>query len=288
VSGAESPVKCNGNYTYAGDYGGYPYYKHDTENYWLWYDYDIETCMITSDNPPFYIFPMFVRHDPSLVGDYVQALNVGSVVVTVYSGGEPPATPLVAQVFLITDEGGESTQYAYNYDYVSVYPPAQNSTYVTATSKFTSASFYWPYFVTDPTKPLIGDSTTQWVTPNGTVTNQRFHIDLGKAKIVKQIYYENYANTGSLSNVGAKNFILQGSNTDASFANTTYATNTGWDNLTTDTTVMAQHVDLNQPDPKYITVTNTTAYRYYALKFANTWGNTTNMGIRRIELQTAR
>ncbi len=39
-------------------------------------------------------------------------------------------------------------------------------------------------------------------------------------------------------------------------------------------------------DPKYITVTNSTAYRYYAFKFADAYGSIYYMGVRRIELQT--
>ena len=49
---------------------------------------------------------------------------------------------------------------------------------------------------------------------------------------------------------------------------------------------MVQHPSSNVVDPQYITVTNTTSYRYYAFKFADTWGGN-YMNVRRIELQTA-
>jgi hypothetical protein len=39
-------------------------------------------------------------------------------------------------------------------------------------------------------------------------------------------------------------------------------------------------------DPQYITVTNTTPYRYYAIKIEDDWTGSTFMGLRRIELQT--
>lgn len=168
----------------------------------------------------------------------------------------------------------------------SQYPIRWNDTYVKATSKYSTS--WWPYFATDPTKSLIGGGTNSaWLSPDGINTNQRFHIDLGTAKIVTRIYYENYHNSGLNTDLGVKNFIFQGSNTDADFADTTYLNDGTWDNLTTDTTVMAKHIVANTPDPKFINVTNSVAYRYYALKFADNYGGTTyGMCIRRIELQT--
>lgn len=174
------------------------------------------------------------------------------------------------------------------YGHVSVFPPAQSDTYVKATGPIYGIPTYSAYRATDPTRPLIGSyANNAWVST--TPTNQRFHIDLGAAKIVTKIYYENiHHNGGTVLDIGVKNFTFQGSNTDASFADTTYATDTGWDNITTNTTVMDIHVSANIPDPKYIGVTNTTAYRYYAFKFADNWGSGTSMGIRRIELQVSK
>lgn len=165
--------------------------------------------------------------------------------------------------------------------YSSVYPPAQSDTYVKATTKWSES--YWPYFATDPTKSLIGSRLeNSWLA--NTTTNQRFHIDLGSAKVIKRIYYENYHNYGDLTTMGVENFTFWGSNIAASFNNLTYSTDTGWTQLTTSQSTFDQHVALDQADPKYITVTNTTAYRYYAFKFADNYGST-SMGVRRIELQ---
>jgi len=169
-------------------------------------------------------------------------------------------------------------------DYTLVYPPAHNATYVKATTTY-SASYY-PYFGTDPAKSLIGTSLgTSWLASAGSNTNQRFHIDLGSAKIIRRIYYENYHHLTIGIDQGAKTLIFQGSNTAASFAELTYATDTGWTTLTCSQNTFDEHVGADTEDPKYILVTNVTAYRYYAFKFADAWGASV-MGVRRVSLMT--
>lgn len=169
--------------------------------------------------------------------------------------------------------------------YQSEYPPAQNSTYVKATSEFNTS--FKPYFTTDPTKSLTGDWTNnQWVSQNAVNTNQRFHIDLGSAKVIKRFYYENgHDGTGTIS-WGAKDFTLWGSNDSGAFNTLTYSTDTNWTQITTSQSTLDQHTASNVPDPKYITLTNSTAYRYYAFKFANTYPAGNSIAVRRIELQT--
>jgi len=165
--------------------------------------------------------------------------------------------------------------------YISVYPPAHNDTYVKATTK-DSVSF-WQYFATDPAKSLIGSpASNAWVS-TAVTTNQRFHIDLGVPRVVRRIYFENNHTSGTPI-YDAKNFTFQGSNAATAFAELTYAVNTDWTNLTTVPTILAQHSAFDASDPQYVTVNNTTAYRYYAIKFADTY-DAGYMGIRRIELQ---
>ena len=167
--------------------------------------------------------------------------------------------------------------------YTSQYP-TQDADHVKATTTY-SASHY-PYFATDPAKSLTGTWTgNSWLAAEDSHFNQRFHIDLGSAKIIKRIYYENGHTDGSGGNVGVENFTFWGSNTAGSFAELTYATDTGWTELTVSQNTFDEHVALDQADPKYITVTNSTAYQYYAFKFADNYGNTALMGVRRIELQ---
>ena len=167
-------------------------------------------------------------------------------------------------------------------EYTSVYPPEYTTTYVKATTAVQAA-----HQATDPSKSLIGLwNGNQWLSAYGTVSQQRFHIDLGEAKVVKRIYYENSHNNGGTTNTGVKNFTLWGSNSADSFEELTYGTDTGWTNITTSQSTFDEHATGNTPDPKYITVTNSTAYRYYGFKFSDNYGNKTNIGVRRIELQT--
>ena len=178
--------------------------------------------------------------------------------------------------------------YETNAVYTSQYP-TQSADYVKATSTF-SANYY-PYFATDPTKSLIGDWVgTTWVT--NSITNQRFHIDLGSAKIVTKIYYENCHATGEITDRGAKNFTFWGSNEADAFAELTYGTDTDWTQidtysdkaLTQSKTTFDEHSAANEADPKYLYVDNTVTYRYYAFKFADNWTGA-YLAVRRIELQ---
>jgi len=167
--------------------------------------------------------------------------------------------------------------------YVSQYPTAQSDTYVKATSK--SDVLYWPYFATDPTKTLTGAyASNSWIS-NG-VSNQRFHIDLGSSKTVTRFYYENLHNSGSLTTKGVKTFTIWGSDNAAAFADLTYGTDTNWTQITAAQSTFDQHSDVDAVDPKYIEISNTTAYRYYAFKFADNYGGLLHMGFRRLVLQT--
>ncbi|MBA7527288.1 hypothetical protein ES705_19464 [subsurface metagenome] len=169
--------------------------------------------------------------------------------------------------------------------YTSQYPPAQSSTYVKATSYYSADNY--PHFTTDPTKPLTGSfAGNAWLSGLNKDTDQRFHIDLGSAKIIRRIYYENIHHLGGSTDGGAQNFTLWGSNTAGDFADLVYVNDGTWTELDVSQNTLDRHVDLDQADPKFITVTNSTAYRYYALKFADNYGNVYFMGVRRIELQT--
>lgn len=167
--------------------------------------------------------------------------------------------------------------------YTSQYPPVQSGTYVKSTT--IASEFYHPFFATDPTKPLTGGrSGNSWLA--STFANQRFHIDLGSAKVIKRIYYENSHNEGADTGKGAENFTLWGSNSAGSFTQLTYVVDTGWTQLTVAQNTFNRHIAEDAPWPGYITVTNETAYRYYAFKFADNYSDPNYMGVRRIELQT--
>lgn len=166
--------------------------------------------------------------------------------------------------------------------YESHYPLGQNTTYVKATTSY-STTFY-PWFATDPTESLTGSSTsTSWMS-DFVEANQRVHIDLGSAHPVKNIMYSNYHNSGTQTDRGIDNFTFWGSNTSGSFATLVYANNTGWTQLTISQSFFTPHAASNTAELRNITVTNTGSYRYYAFKMADGIGTDT-LAIRRLELQ---
>lgn len=168
--------------------------------------------------------------------------------------------------------------------YIPVYPVAHSTTYVKATTYLNTS--YYPHFSTDPSLSKIGETVGYtWVSTTGTYTNQRFHVDLGKPYVIRRIFYVNYHKSGTETNYGAKNLVFQGSNSADSFAELTYATDTGWTTLSLAQNSLDQHTAVNEIDPKYIIVNNGTAYRYYAFKFANNYGSTSYLGVRHLELQ---
>lgn len=175
--------------------------------------------------------------------------------------------------------------------YTSQYPPAHNDTYVKATSAFNGS--WLPDNATNPAKSLTGAAAggNEWISGNGQITNQSFHIDLGSGQIIKRIYFENghEAGTDTFGGIaqGAKNFTFWGTDNAAAFADTTYATDTNWTQLTTSISQFQQHALVDASDPQYAVVTNTTSYRYYRIKFADHWSGTDYIKVRRIELQTA-
>jgi len=167
--------------------------------------------------------------------------------------------------------------------FVADYPPSYSSTYVKATS--TASSYYYPWFATDPSTSLTGSYTyNAWLSVAGTLTNQKFNIDIGSANVLERIYLENVHDSGGSTDRGIRNFSVYGTNSSTAFDNRTYSDTT---NLTLLGTFEAQpHVASDVSDPQYFLVdAQGVAYRYYVLRIANNWGSTYSMGIRHIELQ---
>ena len=163
--------------------------------------------------------------------------------------------------------------------------PGLSGTYVKATTTY--GSQYYTYFACDPAKSLTGvRANNSWLSNITVYQNQRFHIDLTDAETIRRIYYENGHNSGGDTNVGVNNFTFWGSNSATSFTELDYSIDTGWTQLTIAQSTFDEHVGADQADPKYILVTNSTAYQYYCFKFADTHGGTFFQNVRRIELQT--
>jgi len=163
--------------------------------------------------------------------------------------------------------------------YTSYYPPAYSGTYV----KATSADWGAPYYAVDPSQPLTGGWGNSWLAYDGP---SRFHIDLGTGRIINRIYYENNHDSGSGTTFGVKDFTLWGTNSATAFAELTYNTDTDWVQITgLSQTYFDEHIALDQVDPKYITFSNSTSYRYYAFKFANNRASNPYLFLRRVTLQ---
>lgn len=162
------------------------------------------------------------------------------------------------------------------------YPTEYTDTTVKGTSRY-SSSYGW-HHACNPALSLIGAwSGTSWLTPSSTNTNQKLNIDLGQARTVNKIYLEAIHENGSFTNNGIKNFIIYGTNSSAAFDNVTYADTTDLTEL--GTFVGSEHIPSNVSDPQYFYFYNTTSYRYYILRCADTVGGTsTYMGIRQVEL----
>ena len=243
----------------------------------------------------------YVGGTTSLLVDPLTTEYAGGRLATqsLYLGGAAlPQIQLTSQALLATPEKGGIEFYQDAYygslttslgSYASHYPIAQDGVNVRATSYYNSTIYekFAPYNATNPATPLDGDPSTHlWCWTSATTTPQRFHIDLRRPHIVTRFYYENAHFAGAATDIGAKTFTLWGSNAATSFAELTYGTDTGWTQLTTSQGTLDQHAAADAADPKYVTVTNTTPYRYYAFKFADNWGNATFMGLRRVELQS--
>ena len=208
--------------------------------------------------------------------------------VLAFIRGSSPAALEIDYMEYATDGAAQSAYVTSATAYTSQYPTAQSDTYVKATTKYTTQT--WPYFATDPALSVTGNwPDNSWVADVHTVTNQRFHIDLGSSKIINRVYYENFQALGINTYYGINNFTLWGSDNAAAFAELTYATDTNWTQITgLSQSTMDEHSAADAADPKYITIAaNSTAYRYYAFKFADNHGSADFMGLRRIELQTA-
>lgn len=182
-----------------------------------------------------------------------------------------------------SSDANAQAAYVTNATYVSQYPTLDTS-HVKAT---TVIADYYPHNTCNPALSVTGsiDAVKAWTTTVDSVTNQRFHIDLGAAYVIKRIYYENGHHSGTNTDAGARGVSFWGSNSATSFAELTYTTDTGWTQLPLSGSEFYQHVAADQADPKYLTVTNETAYQYYAFKFANNWGDLELIQLRRIELQ---
>ncbi len=165
--------------------------------------------------------------------------------------------------------------------YESHYPSVFDGTTCKASSAYDNA---WDVY--DPALSLVGGWTTNdWMNGVGEGNDYpyKLNVDLGSAKIVRRLYYENLHNSGGLTSAGANAVRIYGTNSAAAFASTIV---TDTNNLTLlHSFSMVEHVASNVPDPQYELITNDVAYRYYILFLDSGHSTDAYVGIRRLEYQ---
>lgn len=161
--------------------------------------------------------------------------------------------------------------------YFNQYPSAYSSTYVKSNSSWIGT----PDIITNPANSLTG--AYQWL---GNAETNRINLDLGTSHTITHCYYENHHSSGGETTRGVKNFTIWGSNSESSFKNINTTDDTGWTQLTPDVVSLDQHTASNVADPKFFNITNTNGYRYYSIKFTNSWGAGGYTTLRRFVLQT--
>ena len=166
--------------------------------------------------------------------------------------------------------------------YTSHYPSPADSTTVKSTSYYSAS--YREYFAFDIGKSLSGvDTNNQWYSNASSATNQKLNVDLGSPLVITRLYIENSHSSGSYTIYGAKNFEVFGTNSSTAFNNTTYSDSTDLTSL--GSFQLARHSAVDGSDPQYFTLTNSTAYQYIVIKFADCWGSPF-FGVRRVGCQT--
>jgi len=160
-------------------------------------------------------------------------------------------------------------------------PPGPSSTTVKATSYISS---YDPQYAFDVNKSITGTNLKNQWSSDGVTTNQRLNIDMGVPVVPTKLVIVNGHTDGASTDVGIKEFILQGSNTVSDFNATPYATAGSWVEIETFTTAKGNaataYSSANPEEDLDVASPPGTAYRYYSLKIANNHGNGSNMQLR--------
>jgi hypothetical protein len=178
-----------------------------------------------------------------------------------------------------------SIEAAPQFEYQAVYPTGySDETYVKTTNRWFE---FEGFRAIDPALSLSGGRyLNSWLTESGYVGSQRFHVEFAAAQVIKRIRYCNSHYDGYETNVGVKDFIVQGSNSATAFANLIYGDDTDWTTIATDVSAMVQHTEAYDGAIwNVIELTNDTAYKYYAIKCVNNHGNASYIGLRRVEFQ---
>lgn len=165
--------------------------------------------------------------------------------------------------------------------YSDVQPPVVSKTTINATSEYSLGTFAALYAIMPNLRPTGGVEKNGWLSAATYKTNQRINIDFGRKIVITKIEIVNYHKSGTDTDKGIKNFIIQGSNLATSFNDTTYAS-IGWTDVETGLQCSEHTVIDEKNSQSFIFADNHIAYRYYAIKIADNWGDPSQMGLRGI------
>lgn len=179
--------------------------------------------------------------------------------------------------------------------YTAHYPPEYSATYVNATTS--AGTSMQPWYAVDPSNSLIDSYLYHaWVSKDYDFGGQRFTIDLGDNYIIRNVSYDNFHSSGTITDRGSNNVTVYGSSTNDSYLkepSLVYANTTGWTKIgivggnETGSYFFQKHVASNVVDTHYFLLNNSIGYRYYTFQIDNNHGGTYgNKGLRRITLWT--
>jgi len=152
-------------------------------------------------------------------------------------------------------------------------PPGVDGALVKSTNTYSNNKHLAPFALRTDV-PLTGPSPLQsWISASGTLGSCRVNIDFGVLYLCDKVVIDNYHHLGGIVSVGSgvSGFVIQASNSVASFNDVTYAS-TGWTKLSSVTHSARAHTAVDEEDPQEFTFTNATAYRYYSIKVQNNLG----------------
>jgi PKD repeat protein len=170
--------------------------------------------------------------------------------------------------------------------YTTQDPPGFSSTYEKATTTSNLDDWQvWYLFNNALDYTKTSDSGVTWQSVRYEIANQRINVDLGSAKTITRVKYENYFGSNGVS-AGARNVAIYGSNTASDFSTTTYATDGSLELINDFEEWTIRNTTAGTSFPGYVIIDSPGSYRYYTFRISNTWGSTNFLALRHLELQS--
>lgn len=155
----------------------------------------------------------------------------------------------------------------------------------TATGTTTKGANYAYTFAFDTDLTIDGAYLDNcWLSDDSNVTNQRLVVDLGSSTIIKRIRISNSHDSGSNDDTGVKTTAVYVSDNASDYTGV-YGTNTAQTQIWSGIVSKHSASDIKEFFKLDLDV-NYQSGRYLIFEFADNWGDATNMGVRRIEINS--